>query len=161
MRLTDSAAVLRRVPLSFAALIVATVALANPPLPAVSGATLEARIDSGDRDVVVLDVRSPEEFAAGHVPGALNIPFDQVAQRFAEVPQDKDVVLYCRSGRRAGIAAEALAAQGYTRLMHLEGDMPAWIEQGRPVEKPADPGACTIEAPATSEASGPGACRGD
>ncbi len=81
----------------------------------------------------VLDVRSPEEFREGHVPGAINVPYDQIAARIAEVPKDKDVVLYCRSGRRAGIAADVLAANGYTRLSHLEGDMQAWIAQGRPV----------------------------
>jgi len=81
----------------------------------------------------VLDVRSPEEFREGHVPGAVNVPYDQIAARIAEVPKDKDVVLYCRSGRRAGIAADVLAANGYTRLSHLEGDMQAWIAQGRPV----------------------------
>jgi rhodanese-related sulfurtransferase len=83
----------------------------------------------------VLDVRTPQEFAEGHVPGAVNVPYDQVASRLAEVPKDKDIVLYCRSGRRAGLAADVLAASGYTRLSHLEGDMPAWIEKGRPVAK--------------------------
>jgi phage shock protein E len=83
----------------------------------------------------VLDVRTPEEFAEGHVPGAVNVPHDQIAARLDQVPKDKDVVLYCRSGRRAGLAAELLAANGYTRLSHLEGDMPAWVERGRPVEK--------------------------
>ena len=84
----------------------------------------------------VLDVRSPEEFKEGHVPGAVNVPYDQIASRLADVPKDKDVVLYCRTGRRAGIAAEVLQANGYTRLSHLEGDMTAWVEKGRPVEKP-------------------------
>ena len=84
----------------------------------------------------VLDVRTPQEYAEGHVPGAVNVPHDQLASRLAEVPKDKDVVLYCKSGRRAGIAADVLAANGYMRLSHLEGDMPAWIEKGRPVEKP-------------------------
>jgi rhodanese-related sulfurtransferase len=84
----------------------------------------------------VLDVRSPEEFREGHVPGAVNIPYDQMAARLSEVPKDKDVVLYCRSGRRAGIAAGVLQSNGYTRLSHLEGDMLAWTEQGRPVTKP-------------------------
>ncbi len=84
----------------------------------------------------VLDVRTPQEYADGHVPGAVNVPYDQLASRLAEVPQDKDVVLYCKSGRRAGIAADVLAANGYTRLSHLEGDMNAWLEKGRPVAKP-------------------------
>jgi phage shock protein E len=84
----------------------------------------------------VLDVRTPQEYAEGHVPGAVNVPHDQLASRLAEVPKDKDVVLYCKSGRRAGIAADVLAANGYTRLSHLEGDMSAWVEKGRPVAKP-------------------------
>jgi phage shock protein E len=97
---------------------------------------------TGDAAPFVLDVRSPEEYVAGHVPGAVNIPHDQVAARLAEVPKDKDVVLYCRSGRRAGMAAEVLAANGYTRLQHLEGDMVGWQERQRPVELPRDPAAC-------------------
>jgi len=84
----------------------------------------------------VLDVRTPQEYADGHVPGAVNVPYDQLASRLAEVPKDKDVVLYCKSGRRAGIAADVLAANGYTRLSHLEGDMNAWVEKGRPIAKP-------------------------
>jgi rhodanese-related sulfurtransferase len=83
----------------------------------------------------LLDVRTPQEYAEGHIAGAVNVPYDQLATRLAEVPKDKDVVLYCRSGRRAGIAADVLAANGYTRLSHLEGDMIAWTEKGRPVTK--------------------------
>jgi rhodanese-related sulfurtransferase len=85
--------------------------------------------------LVLLDVRTPQEFAEGHIAGAVNVPYDLLATRLAEVPKNKDVVLYCRSGRRAGIAAEVLAANGYTRLSHLEGDMIAWTEKGRPVVK--------------------------
>lgn len=84
----------------------------------------------------LLDVRTPQEFAEGHVPGAVNISHDQLAQRLAEVPKDKDVVLYCRSGRRAGMAADVLRANGYTRLSHLDGDMQAWVANGRPIERP-------------------------
>jgi rhodanese-related sulfurtransferase len=113
---------------------------------------------SGEQAPFVLDVRAPEEFVTGHVPGAVNIPHDQVAARLAEVPKDKEVVLYCRSGRRAGMAAEVLAANGYTRLKHLEGDMPAWIEKGRPVETPKDAAACVTalkEGKAQAEACRP------
>ena len=68
------------------------------------------------------------------MPGAVNVPYDQVASHLAEIPKDKDVVLYCRSGRRAGLAADVLAANGYTKLEHLQGDMQAWLKDGRPVE---------------------------
>ena len=84
----------------------------------------------------VLDVRRPDEFAQGHVPGAVNVPLDELGARLSAVPRDKDVVIYCRTGRRSQLAADLLAANGYTRLSHLEGDMQAWLEKGRPVAKP-------------------------
>lgn len=120
----------------------AAASAATTPAPAAIAAapmSQEALLEhlSGHPDhLFVLDVRTPQEYAEAHVPGAVNVPYDQLASRLAEVPQDKDVVLYCKSGRRAGIAADVLAANGYTRLSHLEGDMSAWVEKGRPVEKP-------------------------
>ena len=125
-----------------AAVAVSFAALADGELAPLSQDAYMAMPKSGAQAPFVLDVRAPEEFVTGHVPGAVNIPYDQVATRVAEIPKDKDVVLYCRSGRRAAMAAEVLAAQGYTRLKHLEGDMPAWIAQGRPVETPKDATAC-------------------
>jgi rhodanese-related sulfurtransferase len=125
-----------------AAVAVSFAAFADGELAPLSQDAYLALPKSGEQAPFVLDVRAPEEFVTGHVPGAVNIPYDQVAARLAEVPKDKDVVLYCRSGRRAGMAAEVLAANGYTRLKHLEGDMPAWIEKGRPVETPKDAAAC-------------------
>jgi len=115
---------------------------ATPPVQAAAPArvallsqeALLARQQRHDESLFLLDVRGPEEFAAGHVPGAVNIPHDQVASRLAEVPKDKDVVLYCRSGRRSALAAEVLAAHGYQRLAYLEGDMNGWVASGRPVE---------------------------
>jgi rhodanese-related sulfurtransferase len=92
---------------------------------------MQARKDSS---LLLLDVRTPDEFSAGHIPGAVNIPYDQVAAHLAEIPKGDEVVLYCHSGRRAGLAAEVLAANGYTRLAHLEGDMQGWQAAHRPVE---------------------------
>jgi rhodanese-related sulfurtransferase len=115
------------------------VAPAQSPLPLISQDTLLARQAEHDPALFVLDVRTPEEFGQGHVPGAVNIPYDQVAARLADVPKDKDVVLYCRSGRRTALAAEVLAANGYARLSHLDGDMNAWIEKARPIQALASP----------------------
>jgi rhodanese-related sulfurtransferase len=70
------------------------------------------------------------------VPGAVNISHEQLGSRLDEVPKDKDVVLYCRSGRRAAMAADVLRANGYSRLSHLEGDMLAWAANGRPIARP-------------------------
>jgi phage shock protein E len=109
-------------------------AAAGASLPLISPQALLERQAKGDSSLFVLDVRTPQEFAAGHVPGAVNVPYDQVASQLAQIPKDKDVVLYCKSGRRAGLAADVLAANGYTKLEHLQGDMPAWSKDGRPVE---------------------------
>lgn len=86
---------------------------------------------------LIIDVRTAGEYAAGHVPGAVNIPYDQMENRVAEirVPKDQEIVLYCRSGRRSGLAAKTLAAHGFTNLGLLEGDMPGWEASGLPVEK--------------------------
>lgn len=114
----------------------------DPPLTPVSPQALVERLDDGAKAPYVLDVRTADEYVSGHVPGAVNIPHDQLASRLAEVPKDRDVVLYCRSGRRAELAGDVLAESGYTRLGHLEGDIVAWVDQGRPVEKPRDAAAC-------------------
>jgi rhodanese-related sulfurtransferase len=129
-------------PALFAVMVAGTALATDPLTTAVSPDALLHRLDDGDKAPYVLDVRTTEEYVAGHVPGAVNIPHDQVASRLAEVPKDRDVVLYCRSGRRAQLAAAVLAENGYARLEHLQGDMPAWADQGRPVEKPRDAEAC-------------------
>lgn len=88
-------------------------------------------------DFLILDVRTPEEFAAGHVENALNIPHDRLADRLAEIQKyaSSPVVVYCESGKRAGMAAETLAQAGFSDLRHLTGDMRAWNEAGLPVVK--------------------------
>lgn len=108
-------------------------------LAQVSPEALQAMLAGSNDRVFVLDVRTPQEFAAGHVPGAVNIPHDQVATHLAEIPKDEEIVLYCHSGRRAGLAAEELAANGYRQLAHLEGDMQGWQKAGLPVEASAGP----------------------
>lgn len=62
----------------------------------------------------VVDVRSPAEFASGHLPEAVNIPVSEIAARMAEIPSEHGVVLYCRSGARSSRAATFLADNGYT-----------------------------------------------
>ena len=105
--------------------------------PRISQADLLARLAKKDADLVVLDVRTPAEFAAGHVPGARNVSHDQLAGRLDELAaaRDKEVVLYCRSGRRSLQAEETLRNAGFKRLLHLEGDYLAWEAEHRPIEK--------------------------
>ena len=69
-----------------------------------------------------LDVRTPQEFSEGHVESAINIPFDQIAGRISEVTDDKDseILLYCRSGRRAEMAMATLQELGYHNIRNLQ-----------------------------------------
>jgi len=120
----------------------ATAQPATPKVPMAQvsqDALVKMQADKGSQ-VFILDVRTPKEFAEGHVPGAVNIPYDQVESRLGEIPKDDEIVLYCHSGRRAGLAAETLAANGYAKLAHLEGDMQGWQKAGRPVQASAEPG---------------------
>lgn len=70
-----------------------------------------------------IDVRSPAEYAGGHVEGAVNIPHTEIAERIAEITENKDAIihLYCRSGRRSGIAQEALKKLGYSEAVNDGG----------------------------------------
>jgi len=96
---------------------------------------LGARIAWADRSLVVLDVRTPEEFAAGHLPGAINIPHTELAARVAELEgsRDRDIVVYCRTGARSAAALGVLGKSGFKRLYHLQGDYTRWSEEKRPV----------------------------
>ena len=87
---------------------------------------------------LIVDVRRPDEFAAGHIPKAVNIPHTEIAQRLDELRPSlrKEVVVYCESGRRAAIAQGILEQAGFTKVLHLQGDMNAWRKHGLPTEKP-------------------------
>jgi phage shock protein E len=75
------------------------------------------------RGALLVDVRSPEEYASGHIDGAINIPHDQVADRISEIGSDKgrEIVVYCKSGRRAGIAKTALNSAGFEKVLNGGG----------------------------------------
>ena len=74
-----------------------------------------------DEDVKVVDVRTQAEFAAGHVPGALNIPYDELPRRHGEIgAPSTPVLVYCQSGRRSAIAGSTLRERGFTRVYDLQ-----------------------------------------
>jgi len=105
-------------------------------MPDVQPAELLDRI--ADRDPpLILDVRSAAEFAAGHVPGAINIPFYAVLFRASELGPRPDVpvIVYCGHGPRAHLASAALRARGFTRVSCLAGHMAEWRKAGHPVQK--------------------------
>ncbi len=90
---------------------------------------------TADPNVVILDVRKADEFAEGHIAGAILIDQSQsdfVEQAQAKLPKEKTVAIYCRSGRRSASAAGKLAAEGY-KCVNLKGGILAWKEAGKPV----------------------------
>jgi rhodanese-related sulfurtransferase len=86
-----------------------------------------------DAGALVLDVREPDEWVAGHIPGAALIPLGELAARVAEVPRDRDVVVVCRSGNRSAQGRDILLGAGYTSVTSMAGGMNDWAGSGRPV----------------------------
>ncbi|HVJ25047.1 MAG TPA: rhodanese-like domain-containing protein [Burkholderiales bacterium] len=88
-------------------------------------------------DALVVDVRDPGEYAAGHILGAKNVPLARIDERAAELGKRKDrpLILYCDTATRSGKAISALKKQGFTRVANLNGGLGAWQQAGLPVEK--------------------------
>lgn len=75
---------------------------------------------------VLIDVREPGEVKQGYIPGAVNIPLSTMGKRLAEIPKDRPVYLYCRSGMRSKQAARLLTKHGFNELSHLKGGIMSW-----------------------------------
>ncbi len=89
----------------------------------------------GPEEVLVLDVRDPDEFASAHVPGSLNIPYGSLVDRLAELPRDRTIAAMCSGGKRSGLAASLLQREGFARVVHVgHGGVGTWGELGHPVE---------------------------
>ena len=90
-----------------------------------------------DKDVVVLDVRTPKEFQAGHIKGATNINFQDkdFADRVAKLDKSKTYVIHCAAGGRSARACKKMDGLNFSKLYNLEGGMGAWEKAGKPVEK--------------------------
>ena len=92
------------------------------------------RYREAGEDVVVVDLRPPDAFRAGHLPHARSLPLGELRRREAEVPRAGRVVLYAGTPEEAAAAYQALREAGYRNVMVLGGGLPAWIRLGFPVE---------------------------
>lgn len=104
-------------------------------VPEVAPADLQSRLSGGEQ-IVVIDVREPEEFARGKIPGAYTIPRGVLEMQVdGRLPRESTVVLYCGAGGRSALAAKSLADMGYENVVNLQGGWGAWVNSGLPVEQ--------------------------
>ncbi|MFO1197889.1 MAG: rhodanese-like domain-containing protein [Burkholderiaceae bacterium] len=97
--------------------------------------TLGATRLINDTHAIILDVREPAEFGAGHLPNARNIPLGELGKRASELPAGKPVLICCATGARSGKAASVLKAAGREQVFNLDGGLQSWRQAGLPVVK--------------------------
>lgn len=95
--------------------------------------TVPQAAEKRDQGAFILDVRQPEEWEQFHIPGATLIPLGDLPARLSEVPQDQDVVVVCRTGRRSAEGRDILLAAGYPRVTSMAGGVTEWQAQGLPI----------------------------
>lgn len=83
---------------------------------------------------ILIDVRSPNEFKAGHLPKAKNIPLGDLNNKLESIPKDKPVILVCWSGSRSASATRSLLKAGYENVLNLKGGTMRWQMQGKPLK---------------------------
>lgn len=109
----------------------------NPGEPYWRVSLEEANNMLNEGEAVVIDVRDPNEWASGHVAGAIHIPVDDVLGRVDELPEDKNLLFICAMGVRSGLACEMAAAMNISsdRLYNIEDGTGAWIDNNYPIER--------------------------
>jgi len=114
-----------------------TLAVFADETPQISQQDLITALDKGTENIMILDVRSADEYKHGHIAGAINMSYDTVEENLSQLTQYKKntIVVYCRSGRRAGIAEHILSSNGFNDIRHLTGDMNGWVEAKLPAVK--------------------------
>ena len=115
--------------------LVAGAAACSSDSSAVSTVTAAEAATAIDEGATVIDVRTPAEFAAGHIPDAVNIDVESgsFADEIADLDQAETYVVYCRTGRRSALAADQMAEAGFTSVKDL-GGLSSWANAGYPVE---------------------------
>src|SRR5512139_2443425 len=107
--------------------------LFGPPVPSIDAAGAQTKLNEKPKPLV-LDVREPSEYAAGHIAGSTLIPLHQLAGRMGQLPKDREIICVCASGSRSSSAARQLLKNGYT-VLNMSGGMSRWQRAGLPVKK--------------------------
>jgi len=85
--------------------------------------------------LIILDVRTREEYESGHIEGAILIPVSELEDRLDELSKEEELLVYCRTGNRSSSAVNILKANGYIKIFHLNDGITAWINAGYPTVK--------------------------
>ncbi len=117
-------------PVAVAALLLAGCSTSSDAITDVDVAEAQQIVEQGD--AVVLDVRTPQEFAAGHLPGAINIDVESsdFTDRVADLDESTETLVYCRTGNRSGVATDEMADLGFSNMSDLQGGIEAWTADG-------------------------------
>ena len=117
------------------AVMSATCYYLRPPNPSYGDISIEQarRLIETNPDLVIVDVRTPEEFATGYLEGAVNLCVECDAQLLLDnLDPNDDILLYCRTGRRSANALEILRENGYEKVYNILGGITAWVNAGYP-----------------------------
>ena len=101
----------------------------------IDAADLRARLDAGE-DIALIDIRSDAEVAQGVLPNAEHLAMHLIPLKMHDLPKDRDVVLYCRSGARSYNACNYLGQQGIENVINLRGGIVAWAREGYEIAAP-------------------------
>jgi hydroxyacylglutathione hydrolase len=96
---------------------------------------LAARLNGAPDAPLVLDVRQHDEYAAGHIPGAVHLMGGELPDRLSELPRDRPIVTICEGGYRSAVAAGLLARAGFRDVASIDTGVPAWRRAGLPIER--------------------------
>ena len=104
----------------------------RPALPGISAAEARTRQQAGAQ---IVDVREPDEWRAGHIPGAVHVPLASLQARMRDLDPQRELIVVCRSGNRSAMAVSFLQSAGLAGAVNLEGGMIAWGRHGLPVTR--------------------------
>jgi rhodanese-related sulfurtransferase len=122
--------VLAAAALAFAAMLTGTApahAQAAPQVPLIEPAQVRGLVSLGGK-LTIVDVRTPEEYAQGHIDGAILMPLDNLPNTYSSLPKKGKLIVYCRSGHRSAKAVQFLAEHGYSNALSMNGGYLAWTK---------------------------------
>lgn len=105
----------------------------GPTMPQIDSASTQAKLATEPRPFL-LDVRQPDEYRDGHIPGATLIPLGELPRRVDDLPRDREIICVCHSGNRSGSATRHLLSAGF-KAVNLSGGMISWSRAGLPIKK--------------------------